>query len=113
MSRRKSKDDVDVTVDELLPVDAATPDEPAKDAAPEKAKETPPEEANGEKMAVVTRWVRNPRLVMARLEGTETIVRVKVTNCRRFPRKMTIPIRHLAAGVWELTRRQPRSAGRW
>lgn len=88
MRRRKSKDDVDVTVDEMLPAEV--------DVA----------------VGIVTRRVRNPRLIMARIGDQE--VRVRVSNFKLFTDGMEIPIRKMTTDdVWVLTRKEPRSPGRW
>jgi hypothetical protein len=82
-----------------------------KGASMKKRKETTPEEPK-ESIGIVTRYVRNPRLILARVDEKE--VRVRVSNFKLFRIGMEIPIKKLATDdVWMLTRKEPRSPGRW
>lgn len=53
----------------------------------------------------------NIGIVIAELDGKRQ--RVRVTNSVNFARGMKIPARYVKEDLWELTRRCPRTFGRW
>ena len=65
-----------------------------------------------EKTGRVNRFWLNPRLFQVRFaDGSTGNVRVK--SCENFRIGMEVPVREVAPGLYELTRRAPRQPGRW
>lgn len=61
--------------------------------------------------ALVSRFTKNDRILMAMLDGQE--IRVKVNSSRHFIPNMEIPVEHVQEDLWKLVGRCPRARGRW
>ena len=58
-------------------------------------------------------FIRNPNLVMGKVAGRVSLQRVRVRSNKNFRAGMKMPCVFLEGNLWRLTRRLPRSPGRW
>ena len=58
-------------------------------------------------------FIRNPHLVMGKVAGRANLQRVRVRSNKNFRAGMKMPCVFLEGNLWRLTRRLPRSPGRW
>ena len=58
-------------------------------------------------------FIKNPHLVMGKVAGRVTLQRVRVRSNKNFRAGMKMPCVLLEGNLWRLTRRLPRSPGRW
>ena len=58
-------------------------------------------------------FIRNPHLVMGKVAGRADLQRVRVRSNKNFRAGMKMPCVLLEGNLWRLTRRLPRSPGRW
>ena len=104
-----------------IPENAALPENAAAEEAsspgPQIEVRPPPpkkfERLDEAELVVERCFIRNPHLVMGKVAGRANLQRVRVRSNKNFRAGMKMPCVFLEGNLWRLTRRLPRSPGRW